>query len=121
MVKDGRCVVTTSLQDVTNSFRSENTLLDPIIKKSILNNNYSVKLDAAKLIKGLANEVTDADDKKMVNYLQDNISNITFESAIKDDIIQATGILNIKGKHKNSFEYFFNVIENLLEISDPGK
>ena len=57
----------------------------------------------------------------MISYLQANANNLTFESSIKDDVIKSTTILNIEGKHNNSLEYFFNVLENLLKIDAGDK
>ena len=120
MVKDGKCIITTSLKDVTDPAQNSNAVNDAV-KQSILNNNYSVRVDFGRLIKSLAMEVSDKSDRKMIDYLQNNINTMTLESSVKDGSIHTSAIINIKGNHKNSFEYLFNVIENLLEMSEPGK
>lgn len=121
MVKDGKCVITTSLQDVGVTPQIEKNTIDAAARQSVLNSNYSGNINFKNLITGLSAEITDKKNKKMISYLNDNVSNMTFESTIKEDLVKTTAILNIKGKHKNSLEYFFNVLENLLKIDADNK
>jgi hypothetical protein len=118
MVKDGKCIITTSLQDIASP-RTSN--VGAAIKESILNSNYSGRFNMEGFLKGLSGEVTEKKNKKIVNYLQNNISDMTFESHLKDDIIQTTATLNIAGDHKNSLQYFFDVIDKILDIDMSEK
>lgn len=121
MVKDGKCVITTSLQDVTGAAQNEKNVVDAATKQAVLNSNYAGNIHFKNLISALSAELTDKKNKKMISYLQANVNTFTFESAINDDMIKTTALLNIAGKHKNSLEYFFNVIENLLNIDAGDK
>jgi hypothetical protein len=121
MVKEGKCVISTSLQDINGTPLTEKNAIDAAARQSVLNSNYSGNINFKNLITGLSAEVTDKKNKKMISYLYDNVSNLTFESTIKEDLVKTTTILNITGKHKNSLEYFFNVIENLLKIEAGNK
>ncbi len=118
-VADGRCIITTSLQVVNGIVPKTN--LDAATTQAFLNSNYYGNINFKSLIANLSSEVTDKKNKKMISYLQANISNLTFESSIQDDVIKSTTLLNIEGKHNNSLEYFFNVLENLLKIDAGDK
>lgn len=120
-VKNGQCIITTSLQDVVNPTYNQSTTLDATTKASILNDNYSAKFNIKDLIKGLSSQLTDKDDKKRLAYLQNNINDISFKSTVTDDSFNTTTILTTAGNHKNSFEYLFDVIEQMLEIGAPVK
>jgi hypothetical protein len=118
-VKDGRCIITTSLTDVNGPIPNNN--LDAATKQSFLNSNYYGNINFKSLISCLSSDVTDKKNKKMISYLQANAGNMTFESTINNDLIKTTALFNITGKHTNSLEYFFNVIENLLKIEAGDK
>lgn len=120
-VKSGKCIITTSLQNVTVNGPSESIGLDAATKQSVINSNYSGRINFNNIITALSSEVTDKKGKKSMAYLQANVRDLKFESSIKNDLIKTTTVLNIAGKHKNSLEYFFNVIENLLKIDAGDK
>ena len=109
------------IEDVNGGIQNEKNPIDANTKQSILNSNYSGNINFKNLITGLFTEITNKKNKKMISYLYDNVNNMTFESTIKEDLVKTTTILNIKGKHKNSLEYFFNVMENLLKIDAGNK
>ncbi|UAY50911.1 hypothetical protein [Ferruginibacter albus] len=115
MVGNGKCIITTSLKDVTNPIPTSS--LNNSDKLAILNNNYLIKLDGEKLLKGFSSEISNKRNAKSLEYLENNVGNVTIESAVKDGMIQSSGIFDIKGNHKNSLEYIFNVIETLLEMN----
>ncbi len=122
MVKDGRCTITTSLADVNGNDKAaaSKPTLDAAASQAFLNSNYYGNLNFKSLLSAMATEITDKKNQKMLSYMQANAGNITLESSIKDNLVKTTTLLNIKGKHTNSLEYFFNVIENLLKIDAGG-
>lgn len=120
-VKEGKCIISTSLQDINGVVQNEKNAVSAAAKESVLNSNYFIDINFKNLITGISSNTTNKKDKKMISYLQANVKNMTLESTIKDDLVKTTTILNITGKHKNSVEYFFNVIENLLKIDAGDK
>ena len=120
-VKEGKCIISTSLQDINGMVQNEKNVVSAAAKESVLNSNYFADINFKNLITSISPNTTNKKDKKMISYLQANVKNMTLESTFKDDIVKTTTILNIMGKHKNSLEYFFNVIENLLKIDAGDK
>jgi hypothetical protein len=121
IVKDGRAIVTTSKEVVDNTLANIGFATDEATKKSILNNNYSLKLNASKIIEMMTAEFNTDVNKKVSNYLLQNMGDVTMESAVKDGIIQGTTIMNIKGNHSNSLEFFFNMIDAINNIIETDK
>jgi hypothetical protein len=121
MVKDGKAIVTTSKEvvDMTISNTGYNTDADS--KNSILNNNYSLKLNSKKLLETLKNEMTTDLSKKISTYLSENLGDVKMESRIKDGMIQGTTTMKTIGKHSNSLEFFFNMIESINDIMEKDK
>ncbi|MGG9970295.1 hypothetical protein ACQ33O_00760 [Ferruginibacter sp. SUN002] len=121
MVRDGKCIITTSKEVVANPNYNLQTTADASSKESILNNNYSAKFNIKDILKDCALSVSDEGNKKMLEYLQANAGTLTIESGIKNDTIQSNTILSIAGKHKNSLEYLFNLWETLIQMDESEK
>ena len=121
MVKDGRAIITTSKQVVDNTLANIGFATDEVTKKSILNNNYSLKLNASKIIETMTAEFNTDVNKKVSNYLLENLGDVTMESAVKDGMIQGTTLMNIKGNHTNSLEFLFNMIDAINNIIETDK
>ena len=58
---------------------------------------------------------------KVSDYLKQNLGDVKMESRIKDGMIQGTTTLNIKGKHNNSLEFFFNMIDGVNSIIEKDR
>ena len=121
MVKDGKAIVTTSKDIVDMTLNNTAFNIDADTKKSMLNNNYSLKINSKKLLEKLAPEFNTGTNKKIGNYLMENIGNIKMESSFKDDMIQGTATMDIKGTHANSFEFFFDMIDDINNIIENDK
>ena len=121
MVKNGHCIISTSLPDIKGVLPSGVNGPDAATRQSFLNSNYSGSINFKNLVTGFASEVTDKKNKKMMNYLQANVNNLTFESSAENNGLKTTMLLNIAGKHNNSLEYFFNLVEGLLKIEAGEK
>jgi hypothetical protein len=121
IVKDDRAVITTSKEVVDMTLANKGFETDLATKNSILNNNYSLKLNATQIIETMKSSFNTDVNVKIANYMQQNMGNITMESAVKDGNIQATTIMNIKGQHNNSLEFFFNMIDAINNIVEKDK
>ncbi|MCC7378141.1 MAG: hypothetical protein IT255_02135, partial [Chitinophagaceae bacterium] len=55
------------------------------------------------------------------DYLKQNLGDVKMESRIKDGMIQGTATMNIKGKHSNSLEFFFNIIDGVNSIVEKDR
>ncbi|MCP9752926.1 DUF4836 family protein [Ferruginibacter sp. HRS2-29] len=121
MVKDGKALVTTSKTVVDLALTNKGFELDNETKKSILNNNYSMKLNSSRMLEKLSGEFTTTVNKKVTDYLIDNIGDVRMESSVKDGMIQSTTTMAIKGKHNNSLEFFFNMIDSINDIIEKDK
>jgi len=60
-------------------------------------------------------------NKKISDYLLQNLGNVKMESSIKDGMIQSTTTMNIAGKHSNSLEFFFNMADAVNNIIEKDK
>lgn len=118
IVKDGKALVTTSKEVVTNTITNKGFIIDEETKTSILNNNYSMKIDSKKLFEILESEASTTANKKSAAYMKNNMGNIQTESAFKDGMIQGTTTIKTNGTHANSLEFIFNTIETLNKIKD---
>ena len=121
IVKDGRAIITTSKEVVDNTLANIGFATDDATKKSILNNNYSLKLNASKIIETMTAEFNTDVNRKVSNYLLENLGDVTMESAVKDGMIQGTTLMKIKGNHTNSLEFFFNMIDAINNIIETDK
>ncbi len=121
MVKNGQIITTTSKEVIVNTLTNTGFNLDVDTKKIILNNNYVLKLDTKKLFEILAEQASTKANKKVCEYMQNNIGDITSDSNYKDGMIQGNTIINIKGNHSNSLEFFFNIAENIKTIYENEK
>jgi hypothetical protein len=121
IVKDGKAIVTTSKDVIDMTLNNTTFSTDKDTKKSILNNNYSVKINSQKLLEKLSGEFSTDVNKEVSNYLVQNIGDIKIESNYKNDMIQSTGIMNINGKHTNSLEFLFDMIEDINNMIEKEK
>lgn len=113
VVKDDKVVVSTSKEVVEMALTNKSYKLDGAIKKSIMKNNYSIKLHTDRLLHQLGPELSAETSKSIRNYLQENLGDISIESNYKDGMIQSAGTMAIKGAHKNSFEFIFNMVDQI--------
>ncbi|GAB2825215.1 DUF4836 family protein [Ferruginibacter profundus] len=116
MVKDGKAIVTTSKAVVDMTLNNTAFATDAATKNSILNNNYSLKISVIKLIEKLGPEFTTDMNKKIADYMKENMGDLTMESGMKDGMIQGTTTMGIKGNHSNSLEFFFNMMDAINSI-----
>ncbi len=121
MVKNGRAVITTSKEAIDITINNTGFATDAATKNSILNNNYSLNLNTKKLLQRIAPEFSTNLNKKISDYLLENVGDVKMESGIKDGMIQGTTTMGIKGSHANSFEFFFNIIDAINNIIEKDK
>jgi hypothetical protein len=121
MVKDGKGIVTTNKDVITNTQANKGFMADEETKNSILNNNYAAKVDSKKLFEILGTEASTSTNKKICAYMQENMGDIKTEMSYKDGMIQGSTILKINGKHSNSLEWFFNMVESVNNIYDEAR
>lgn len=121
VVKDGKGIVTTSKEVVDMALSGKTYDTDAAVKKSIMSNNYSLKLNAEKLIDKLSSNFSTKVSKKISAYLLENVGDVKMESNFRDGMAQSTTIMNIRGTHKNSLEFFFNMIDSLNNIIEQDK
>ncbi|MCC6287015.1 MAG: hypothetical protein IT249_03955 [Chitinophagaceae bacterium] len=121
IVKDDKVVITTSKEMIDLTLSNESRKLSPDIKKSVFKNNYSFKINTEKLLQQVDPELSTETMRKIKTYLEQNIGNVQMESKIKDGMIQSTGSMSIKGTHHNSFEFLFNIIDNINTILSSDK
>ncbi|CAN5900717.1 hypothetical protein BH11BAC4_BH11BAC4_17630 [soil metagenome] len=121
MVKDGRVVVTTSKASIDMTLNNTAYAVDADTKNSILNNNYSLKVNAKKVFEQISPELTSSESKKVSAWLEENVGDIKMESSIKNGMMQGTTTMKIKGNHSNSLEFFFNMIDAINTIMENDK
>ena len=105
IVKDGKAMVTTSKEVINNTLTNKGFAIDEETKKSIMDNNYSIKIDSKKLFDILGTEASTKTNKKICTYMAENMGDIKTESSFKDGMIQGTTIIKINGNHANSLEF----------------
>ena len=121
MVKDGKVVITTSLKVIEMAKTNTGFATDADTKNSILSNNYSLKLNSKNLIEKLQTQFSTDVNKKISDYMLQNLGDVKMESSIKDGMIQTIATMNIKGKHTNSLEFFFNMFESVNDIIEKDR
>jgi hypothetical protein len=121
IVRDGKALVTTSKEVVDNTIANKGFAVDVDTKASILNNNYSIKIDSKKLFEILGTEASTKANKKICAYMKENMGDIKTESSYKDGMIQGTSIIKINGNHANSLEFIFNAIEAINNIVEEER
>lgn len=121
IVKDEKIVITTSKKMIDLTISGATRKLPADIKKSVFKNNYSFKINSEKLLQQVDPELSTETMRKIKNYLEQNLGNVLLESRIKDGMMQSTGTMSIKGTHNNSFEFFFNIIDNINDILGDDK
>lgn len=121
MIKDGKGFITTSAEVINMAKNNIAYAIDAETKNSILNNNYSLQLNSKKLIEKLQTQFGADVNKKISDYLLQNVGNVKMESSVKDGMIQSTATMNITGSHSNSLEFFFNIIDGVNTIVEKDK
>jgi hypothetical protein len=121
IVKDGKAMVTTSKEVVSNTLANKGFAIDEETKKSIMDNNYSIKIDSKKLFDILGTEASTKTNKKICAYMAENMGDIKTESSFKDGMIQGTTTIKINGNHANSLEFIFNTIEYMNDLYEKDK
>lgn len=121
ILKDGKAIVTTSKEVVDMTLNNKAFTIEPDTKNSILNNNYSLKINSKKLIEQLSAEFHTENNKKIIDYLSQNVGNVKMESRFKDGMIQGATTISITGNHANSFEFLLDMIDNINNIIKQGK
>ena len=94
---------------------------DAETKNSTLTHNYSLNINTKRLLEKLDTQLSSDVNKKITDYLNKNMGDLKMESNVKDGMVQVTTILNIKGNHSNSLEFFFDMIEAINNIMEQDK
>ena len=95
--------------------------LDAETRNSILDHNYSLKINSKKLLEQISSELNTGLNKKIAAYLEENMGDIKMESSLQNGMMQGTTTMGIKGTHANSLEFFFNMIDAINEIMEKDK
>ncbi len=118
LTKNGQVILTTSKTVVDNVLTGKGFTANAATVDAIKNNNVLLTVDAKKIIEKVGAEMSTQNTKKIVDYLRDNMGEISINSKIKDGMLQNTTLLGINGTHNNSLEYIFELIEKLNELMD---
>jgi len=121
MVKDGKVVITTSKEVIDMTKNNTGFATDEKTRNSILNNNYSLNINSKKLVDKIATQVSADVNKKITEYLSQNLGDLKMESRLKDGMIQGTTTLGIRGNHSNSLEFFFNMMDAINTIMEQDR
>lgn len=121
IVRDGKAIVTTSKEVINMTLNNTGFATDAETKNSILNHNYSLNINTKRLIEKLDTQLSSDVNKKITDYLSKNMGDLKMESSVKDGMVQGTTILNIKGSHSNSLEFFFDMMETINNIIEQDK
>ncbi len=121
IVKDGKAIVTTSKEVINMTLNNTGYTTDAETKNSILNNNYSLNINTKRLIEKLDTQLSSDVNKKITDYLKNNMGDLKMESKVIDGMVQSTTTLNIKGTHNNSLEFFFDMMEAINNIMEQDK
>jgi Domain of unknown function (DUF4836) len=113
MVKDGKGFVTTSKTVINNMLSNTSFATDEATKNSVLNNNYSIKVDMKKIFEITNDQVKGKEAKDMTTYMKNNLGSIVTENGYKNGMLQGTTIMNITGNHNNSLEFIFDMLEKI--------
>jgi hypothetical protein len=122
MVKGGKVIVTTNKASIDMTLNNTAGYpLDADTKNSILANNYSLKLNSKKLVRQIRGELSSSLNKKISQYMEDNLGDVKMESSLKDGMMQGTTTMAVTGNHANSLEFFFNMIDAINDIMEKDK
>jgi hypothetical protein len=121
IVKDGKAIVTTSKEVINMTLNNTGFATDTETRNSILNHNYSLNINTKRLIEKLETQLSSDVNKKITDYLSKNMGDLKMESNVKDGMVQGTTILNIKGNHNNSLEFFFDMMDTINNIIEQDK
>jgi hypothetical protein len=121
MVKNGRLIITTEKNSIDITNTGTDVAVDAITKNMVLNNNYAMKLNTKTLIQKIGSSFNTDTNKKVTEYLQQNLGEVQMESRLENGSPVAKMSMAITGQHTNSFEFFFNMMENINDIIEKGK
>ncbi len=121
IIKDGKVVITSSKDVINMTLNNTGFTTDAETRNSILTHNYSLNINTKRLIEKLDTQLSSDVNKKIADYLNKNMGDLKMESNVKDGMVQSTTILNIKGNHSNSLEFFFDMIESINNIMEQDK
>jgi len=122
IVKDGKVVVTTNKPSIDITLNNiAGYTPDADSKNAILNNNYALKLNSKKLVQQLQGEMSTSLNKKISQYMEENLGDVKMESSLKDGMIQASTTMAVTGSHTNSLEFFFTMIDSINDIMEKDK
>lgn len=116
-LKNGVLIITTLKENVESLIQQKPMPISADFKKSITKNNSSAWIDVQKII-----TVTKPESEKELNnnYWEialKNAGEFNFESKFKDGAITSEAVYSIKGDHKNSLQYFFDVLNDVYTES----
>ncbi len=121
IVKDGKAIVTTLKEVADMTLNNTGYSTDDDSRNSIISNNYSLKINSKKLFERLGTEFSTDVNKKISDYLMENMGDIKMESSTKDGMIQGTITMNTIGNHSNSLEFLFNMMDAINNIIEKDK
>ncbi|MCH5596943.1 DUF4836 family protein [Niabella ginsengisoli] len=121
VVNDDKVVATTSMEMVQMSLRNSRYKMPKEMKNFVFKNNYAVNININKLLSEISSELNTDTNKRIRDYLQKNMGNIKFESRVKNGVIHSSGTMDVKGGHTNSFEFLFNMFEEINRMLEEDK
>lgn len=121
MVTGSKVVITTSKEVIDMTKNNGSFATDEKTKSSILGNNYSLNINSQKLVDKIATQLSTDENKKITDYLSQNLGNLKMESRLKDGMIQGTTTFHIRGNHNNSLEFFFNMMDAINTIMEQER
>lgn len=121
MITGGKVVITTSKEVIDMTKNNTGFAPDEKTKNSILGNNYSLHINSQKLVDKIATQLSADENKKIADYLSQNLGNLKMESRLKDGMIQGTTTFHIRGNHSNSLEFFFNMMDAINTIMEQER
>jgi hypothetical protein len=116
-LKNGVVMVTTSNENIENLIQQRVMPLQANFKKSISKNNSAAWVDLQKIIAASKTELNKDSKSNYYDIALKNAGEITMESKFKNGTIVSESSYTIKGKHTNSLQYFFDVLNELYAES----
>lgn len=121
IVKNGRAVITSSLEVVNHTLNNTGYPAEDATRQSVLANNFSMRIRTQKIIEQLSPQLGAGLSQKISRYFEENMGDLQMEGGYNNGLMQGTTYMNINGKHSNSLEFFFNMIEDLNNIMEKDK
>jgi hypothetical protein len=112
-LKNGVLMITTSKESVENLINQKVMPLRSEFKKLISKNNSSAWFDLQKIITASRTEYETYAKDNYWDIALKNAGEITVESKFKNGAINSELSYSIEGKHTNSLQYFFDVINDI--------